>query len=1277
MISSTRHRSRRGSVQPIPNPFILHLANFNRSNKWGVLCLIGVIGFCLGCEPTAGPQTVSSKFQNNTSPVDYTAAPEDYEAVSKTLLRKPLPAAGASRDVDSDQSSQPAMSFASRTDSGIDFNNFMSRSRTNLLIETGAGVALGDFDNDGLVDVYLTGSDIANRLYRNVGNFKFEDVTDAAGVDGRVNDQKVWASGATFADIDNDGDLDLYVCNMAAPNLLYVNQNDGTFVEQSRLAGCSYSGASKQANFCDYDRDGDLDMYLLTYQDLPAPKEPMFQQRNGAVEVIPGKEEWAGVVDGHKILAGERDLLFKNNGDGTFVDATDEAGIAGYGLGLSCNWFDFDNDHWQDLYVGSDFKQPDKLYRNNRDGTFTDVLPDTANRTTWFSMGMDSGDLNNDGWLDLMVADMADRTHYGQKVNMGSMGSDAWFLQWGKPRQFMQNCTFINSGAGRLMESAVLSGLAKTDWTWAVRMVDMDNDGWQDVFVTNGHARDNMNSDLTNRIAEMRKKKGVTEEDVAEVFREVPPRENTNLAYRNQGGLKFESVGEAWGLDLTGVSHAAAFADLDGDGDLDCIVNNYYQQTSVYENRSNTHRRVLFELRCGTNNFFGVGTKIEIWHDGLYQRKDLQPSRGYLGCDPMSLHFGLGDSDKIERAKITWPNGTSQELADLDGDYVYRVLESKQLTPETVEGSPATAFADVTKQAKFQFQHVESEYDDYKKEPLIPFSISKVGGAIAAGDVNGDGRPDFFCGGAAGMAGRLLVGRNDNTFLPVDGPWQDDLSSEDMGALLFDCDGDQDLDLYVVSGSNEWSEGSSQYRDRLYFNDGTGKFSVGSNDALPDTFESGSCVAAADFDRDGDLDLFVGSRSVPGKYPLTPQSQLLVNDGGKFSIADSAVSGGVQEVGLVNSAIWSDFNSDGWVDLIVASEWGPVSFYKNDAGKLIDVTQSLGVARHLGWWHGVAAADLDHDGDMDYVVTNQGLNTKYHATRKRPHRLYFDDFDQSGTIDLVEAEFEGDTEYPVRGRSCSSRCMPFIADKYKTFHDFSLATVADIYQTQSVSRPAKEVNFLQSAIFWNEGDQGFTITALPELAQISPGYGVAANDFDSDGQTDILLAGNFFHSQPETGYMGGGLGWLLRSTGDRQFEPVWPNQSGVVIPGDANGLALADYDGDGDQDAVVAINDGRYQLLENQSPGIKDETPLTISVTGPPENELAVGALLTLVGDGYRRSIELHAGGSYLGQSAVEPIAVSAAEFKRIHTVKIRWPDGTNSSADVDSAKDRRLSMRR
>jgi len=1243
----------------------LNFSAFDFSTKSLSCLLIAVVVIAsIGCEQQSADLSNAPKYKNNPQPINYAEVPPSFERVNASLFRKPLDKTA--------QESGSVMRFQSRTDSGIEFENYLSRSRTNLLIETGSGIALGDFDNDGLVDVYLTGSDVANRLYKNIGGFQFEDVTEAAGVDGRIQDQLVWASGATFADIDNDGDLDLYVCNMAAPNLLYVNQNDGTFVEQSLAAGCAYTGASKQANFCDFDRDGDLDMYLLTYQDLPAPREPMFQERDGVVEVIPGKEEWAGVIDGHKILAGEKDILFQNNGDGTFVDVTQAAGVSGYGLGLSCNWFDFDNDNWQDLYVGSDFKQPDKLYRNNRDGTFTDVLPETVNRTPWFSMGMDSGDLNNDGWLDLMVADMADRTHYGQKVNMGTMGSDAWFLNSGKPRQFMKNCVFINSGVGRFMEAAHLTHLAKTDWTWAIRFVDMDNDGRQDVFVTNGHARDNMNSDLTNRIAAMKQTKGFKEEDLKELYRKVPARKNTNLAYRNKGDFDFESVGEAWGVSHTGVSHAAAFADLDNDGDLDCLVNNYYEPALVYENQSTSGHRVLFQLRCQDNNFFGVGAKIELWYDGEYQRKDLQPSRGYLGCDPMVVHFGLADSTSIERAKITWPDGTTVEHTDLASDNVYRVIETKDRLAESEREEMQTLFVNKTEKTKFKFQHVESNYNDYEKEPLIPFALSKVGGSVAGGDVNGDSLPDFYCGGSAGIAGRLLVSQNDKTFLPVKGPWTKHLRSEDMGALFFDCDGDDDLDLYVASGSNEWTEKSDQYRDRLYLNDGNGGFSASSGDALPEVYQSGSCVCAADFDRDGDLDLFVGSRSVPGKYPLTPKSQLLINEGGKFTLAETEISDDLTEIGLVNSAVWSDFNSDGWIDLVVASEWGPVSFYKNDDGRLMNVSTAMSTAKHLGWWHGIAAADLDRDGDMDYVVTNQGLNTKYHASAKHPHRLYYGDFDNSGSIDLVEAEFEGDTEYPIRGRSCSSRCMPFIADKYKTFHDFSLATVADIYETKSVDRPAREANYFQSAVFWNEGDQGFTIAALPRLAQISPGYGVALDDFDGDGFVDVLMATNFFHAQPETNYMGGGLGWLLRGKGGREFESTWPNRSGIVIEGDANGLAIADYDNDGDQDAIFAVNSGRYELLENRS---NTEGSLRLSVVGPPGNKFAIGARVELIGEGYQRCLEVQSGGSYLSQSPVGPIFVSKQELDKVNTVKVMWPDGTETSREMTTREGGNLSF--
>ena len=1157
---------------------------------------------------------------------------------------------------------------------GVEFRNYMFRNKPSL-IETGSGVALADYDGDGLIDIYLTGSDVANKLYRNIGNLKFEDVTDAAGVDGRIKDGIVWASGASFADIDNDGDLDLYVCNMASPNLLYINQGDGTFVEDTFRRGANYLGASKQANFCDYDRDGDLDFYLVTYQDHDKTQGNLIEKFNGEIRIVPGKEEYATIIDGRlEYRTGEHDLLFRNDGSGNFEEVAKSSGISGYDAGLASVWFDHNDDGWQDLYVTSDFKQPDHLYQNNQDGTFKDVLPETVSRTPWFSMGADSGDLNKDGRLDLLVADMADRTHYGQKLNMGDMANSAWFLSYGNPRQFMTNCLYLNTGTPRFLEYARQAGLAKSDWTWSVRFADLDLDTNLDVFFTNGHSRDAMNSDILNKFKtlDLIEDKQLASKKKFDFSQKVPPRNETNLAYANHGNLEFESVGKQWGLDFNGVSHSASFADLDLDGDLDCVINNYYKPSIVYENKTSSGGRLLVELRSAAGNTFGIGSKIEIWQGDDYQRRDLMPGRGYLTSDPMMVHFGVGQGQKIDRLKVTWPDARVQQFSDLAPNNLYRVIDSTQAVVPASNPAEATQFVDQTEKLEFDFRHQESDYDDFEREPLLPFQLSRLGGSIALGDINDDGLEDAYCGGASGQSGKLLINRG-GTFEPIEGPWNDDSACEDMGVVFFDADGDGKVDLYVASGGNEFEAGDGRYRDRLYRNIGNEAFENVSATAIPKIFASSSSACCVDFDRDGDLDLFVGSRSIPGKYPLTPKSHLLINDGGVFRASTAKQSGGVEEVGLVNSAVWSDFNADGWPDLLIAVEWGPISIFKNDSGSLVDVTKSVGTSTQTGWWHGISAADLDADGDMDYVVTNQGRNTKYHATPERPHRLYYDDFDENGSLDLVEAEFEGDIEYPVRGRSCSSRCMPFIADKFKTFHDYSLASVSDIYEVEEKPRPVKELRVLDSVVLWNENEAGFRMEALPKLAQISPAYGVSISDFDADGNLDILMATNFFAAQPETGYMDGAIGWLLKGGPNRHFTPLSADESGVVVVGDGNGLAIADIDNDGDQDALFAINNGSFRLLKNQS----DSPSVRVKVRGVPANFEGIGTRFVFRSEDNeaQQAFEISAGSSYLSQSSATP-SIALKTLEKSSSVDVFWPDGTKSSFEDLAPEKGRLILR-
>ncbi len=1221
----------------------------------------------IGCDNSkTATRGNSPTLENNTDGTAFDAIPDGFQKVVPNLYAKALNPV---------QATESATLMTTVTDSGIKYANTMSRTRSRLFLETGAGVAMGDYDNDGLIDVYMTGSDIDNRLFRNLGDFKFEDVTDTAGVDGRIQGRNPWGSGATFVDVDNDGDLDLYVCNMATPNILYINQNDGTFKEQTIFRGADYAGASKQANFCDYDHDGDLDFILLTYQDLLPPQDDFVKMVDGKMEVLDGCEEYAVVINNTEARGGEKDVFFQNVGDGKFEKVTSTVGIGdAYEPNLSGVWMDYDNDGWQDLYTTADFKQSDHLYRNNRDGTFTDVLPDTVKHTPWFSMGLDTGDLNNDGHLDLIVGDMADRTHYGQKVNMGDMAQSGWFLVWGKPRQFMQNCVFVNAGTGKFMEHGAITGMAKTDWTWSIRMVDLDNDGLLDVHFTNGHSRDSMNGDLFEQMNKLREDPNLTPEKWSAFFAKIPLRKGVNLAFRNKGNLEFEPVGPKWGLDHNGVSHAAAFADLDNDGDLDAVVNNFYEQASIYRNDSRDGARLIVQFRSGKSNYFGVGCKVELLQDGKYYRRDLTPNRGYLSSDPMAVQFGLPSDNNIEQMRVTWPDGSAHEFRDIAVNHIYRAIDDGSgatgLNP--ILPQPKPVFADVTDDTKVKFAHKENDFDDFVREPLLPYQLSRLGGSLAWSDVNGDGFQDVFCGGAAGQSGQLLINNDGKNFTPSSGPWSDHAASEDMGILFFDADQDGDQDLLVASGSNEFDAGSELYHDRLYLNDGDGKFTHAKK-ALPPLSDSSSSVAAADFDRDGDLDLFIGSRAVAARYPIVPTSRLLINDSGTFTEASDDTAKGISQCGLVNSAVWSDFNSDGWIDLLIAPEWGPVKVFQNNQGQLKDVTESAGLANGLGWWHGIAAGDIDADGDMDYVVTNHGLNTKYHTSVERPHRLYYDDFDQSGTLDLVEAEFEGDTEYPVRGRSCSSRCMPFIADSFPTFHDFSKASLSDIYETDTKARPFHEVNILESVLLRNNGDGTFETEALDRFSQASPGYGVAIEDFDLDGKPDVMMANNFFGSQPETGYMDGGLSLLMKGNSDGGLSSLWPSASGISVSGDANGLAVADFDNDGDADAMFAVNNEPFRLFRNESSA---KPALIIRAIGTDGNANAIGAQILLRGKSQSRAIELSAGGSYLSQSASDGIRVTAAELEQLESIEVRWPDGKQTQSTPAESKDGELILR-
>jgi hypothetical protein len=1152
-------------------------------------------------------------------------------------------------------------------ESGIEFQNELRRENVVPYVYSGAGVAAGDYDQDGLADLYLVSQDGPNRLYRQVAPMRFVDVTQAAGgVDGG----EAWGTAASFADVDGDGDLDLYVCNTEAPNLLYQNQGDGTFREVGARWGLGMVAASTGCAFGDYDNDGDLDLYLLTNrvfgprlpEQLANEVTPPTDTRKTTAQMFPtemprlregnwngpaGWQDFYSTVEEHVFPAGQRDMLLRNDGYAHWTDVTDMAGVADHGNGLSVVWWDCDLDSDLDLYVANDLQTPDRFYENRGDGTFVDVTRERLPHTAFYGMGSDFGDVDGDGRMDLIVADMSSTSHYMGKMLMGNMGDQRWFLMNADPQQYMRNSVFLGTGSRRYTEASRLLRLDSTDWTWTVRLCDLDNDRRLDLFATNGIPVFEDDPDAAMEFTKLWR--AGQREQALDIARNLEPVRERNIARRNVGDYRFEDVGAQWGLDEESVGQGAVVCDLDRDGDLDIVVNNQNQPVAVYENTGSRGRSLLVQLHGRQSNRFGVGAIVVVEADGQRQLEQISPTRGYMSSGEPMAHFGLGDASVVDRIEVRWPSGARQEFRGLAADQLVTIREPDPTEAVGVVAPGAELSATFVAAEVPAVRHREQDFDDYQLQPLLPHRMSRAGPGMAATD------GELWVGGAAGQAGTLL-----RDGVPVDGPWQQDAACEDMGALFFDADGDADLDLYVVSGGIEHGDRTELLRDRLYLRSADGSFGKVRAGTLPDLEISGSCVVGADFDRDGDVDLFLGGRTVAGRFPEAPRSVLLQNDAGTFREVPAEIAAPLQALGMVSAAVWADVDGDGWLDLCVASQWQPVRVLRNQGGTAFkDATAALGLSSLKGQWNGIDAQDLDNDGDLDLVVTNLGLNTKYKVSDGHPLRLFARDFDGNGQLDIVEAKYQGDTLLPVRGRSCSSEAMPFLAQKFETFDRFARATLPEIYGADQLASCLElQCTELQHTVFENRcgSGEGFVAYPLPRLAQIAPGYGLLATDVDADGLLDLLVVHNTFSPEPESGRFAGGLSVLLRNTGGLGFACVDAGDSGIVLPGDTK--ALVEF---GDGTLVFSVNDAETVALRRAA----RSTGLEVRLEGGPGNPTGVGSVVRLSSAAGTPALQVRplvAGSGYLSQSD------AVARFGAVPddaVVEVIWPDGGTTRHEV------------
>ncbi|WP_291967481.1 VCBS repeat-containing protein [Maribacter sp.] len=1067
------------------------------------------------------------------------------------------------------------------TYSNIDFENSLIETQedNHLLNEkfvNGAGVAVADINNDGLLDVFFTGNQVHDQLYVNKGNLQFEDITKSSG----ILPEKSWSTGVTFADVNADGFQDIYICKSArnntgvSYNLLYVNNGDLTFTEMAKEYNVADPGFAVQANFFDYDKDGWLDMYLVN-------QPPSYGNRKG------GKTPLKNTNTRYS------DKLYRNLGkEKGFVEVSAFSGTQNMAHGLSAAIGDINNDLWTDIYVTNDYDRPDYMYLNTANGKFKDVLKQSFKHISNFSMGSDIADYDNDGNLDIMVVDMVAEDHKRIKTNMSGMNpEDFWaIVKNGGHYQYMFNTLQRNNGNGTFSDLAQLGGVSNTDWSWGPLIADFDNDGLKDIFVTNGIKRNMRYSDVNNtyevildsleKVAQDTGKRFQDVVDVLALAKMAPEDKLTNYIYRNNGDLTFKNTVEDWGFDLPSLSNGAAYADLDNDGDLDIVVNNINEKAFLYRNNTIDRKQGNY-LRVALNvdkNKSIYGTRITLFKNTeLWQMIEITNTRGYMSKSEDIAHFGLGEVEAIDKIEVKWPDGVIEELRDVNANQLLTLTKGtlSQGNSELTAKSNRKLFVTSTKEAKLNYRHQENKYDDFEKEILLPHKMSTFGPSIAVGDVNADGLDDFYIGGAAGFSGTLFMQQHSGFKEVTDGVWIEDKASEDMGSTFFDIDNDGDLDLLVVSGGNEFESGSKYLQDRLYLNNGKGIFTKAAN-RIPKDGSSGSVVEVADFDNDGDLDVFIGGRLVPGKYPQPASSRLLENKNGFLKDVTAEKASELKTLGMVTSVTWVDVDGDTRLDMVVVGEWMPVTIFLQDkTGKFVR-NKMKGLENSEGWYYKVVHRDMDGDGDEDLIVGNLGLNYKYKASTQTPFEVYSGDFDKNGLNDIVLSYYEHGKLFPVRGRSCSIQQMPSLEKKFPTFKSFGEADLNTIYGADLERSLHLKAHTFASYYLENIEGKSFKKHLLPQLAQVSSINNIIADDFDKDGKQDLLVSGNLYASEIETPRNDAGVGLFLKGNGKGAFDVVPVMESGFFAPHDAKDMQLIKY---GDSAALLVANNNNFIQL--------------------------------------------------------------------------------------------------